>query len=233
MMTKFLAFSAFLVLAAANPAIRGSRVGYLADQSTTDAALKAKEPLPQYSALAETGDGGACTLPSAQDAWGAVSKNGDGRVDRQAFSAFAHSVVNDDSADFNTYVDDLFTAGVSMMLPSVKTDLGSHCFGEISRLLLDYYGDNGSPICAGQRLAPLWSTASKDSDGRVQMAAFTSAFTNDPRVPANQQAAFDTYLESLFAVGASMMPSDLQRNPLSLGQHCFGAAEQMVDEFYF
>jgi hypothetical protein len=211
MMTKplALAFSAFLVLAAATPAIRGSRAGYLTDQATTDAALKATEPLPQYSTLDETGDGDGCTLPSAQDAWATVSKNGDGRVDSQAFSDFAHSVVNDDSASFNTYVDDLFTAGVSMMLPHVKTDLGSHCFGEISKLLLDYYGDNGSPICAGQRLAPLWGTATKDSDGRVQMAAFMSAFENDPRVSTDsEQAAFDTYLESLFAVGASMMPSD-------------------------
>ena len=136
MMTKplALAFSAFLVLAAATPAIRGSRAGYLTDQATVDAALKATEPLPQYSTLDETGDGGGCTLPSAQDAWAMVSKNDDGRVDSQAFSDFAHSVVNDDSADFNTYVDDLFTAGVSMMLPNVKTDLGSHCFGEISKL---------------------------------------------------------------------------------------------------
>jgi len=174
------------------------------------------------------------------------------RVPRRVFQDYCMNFcppdvdLNEEWPPFVTYVNALFDAGTSMMLPAQKEDLGKHCFGYASLLVGEFYGPLPQDrLCLNQAYKPDdiyaevrimldedWAAVEKDADGRVTIDAFINIFFakyNDFLV--NETAPYyQAFLEQLFNTSLSMM---LPEEKTTLGGHCFRYAALMAGEFYF
>lgn len=167
------------------------------------------------------------------------------RVDRDLFiSQFLDNTGPDVEALHLSYLQSVFDGAVAMMLPTVKTDLGKHCFTYASILAEEFYAADGSApdklgLVAGANaeLDADWAAVSKNSEGRVALESFKQFYTNkysfDLQVQG-QMVAFTSFLEKVFLSARVMMlllPDKFAKG--TLGGHCFRYAGLMVGEFYF
>merc|ERR1719162_2315877 len=140
-----------------------------------------------------------------------------------------------DSSSFRTYLNNVFDLGLAMMLPTVKSDLGRHCFSYGYILSKEFYGDEPLDVMdfkSNDDLDLLWGAVAKDAAGRVTAPAFKASMhvTLDPGHSAEEVAALDTYLDKVFTTSLSMM---LPASKTTLGSHCFRYAAMAAGEFYF
>merc|ERR1719162_985294 len=140
-----------------------------------------------------------------------------------------------DSSSFRTYLNNVFDLGLAMMLPTVKSDLGRHCFSYGYILSKEFYGDEPLDVLDlnyDVDLDALWGTVAKDADGRVTASAFKAAMHAklDPEHRDEEVAALDTYLDKVFTTSLSMM---LPASKTTLGSHCTRYAAMAAGEFYF
>merc|ERR1719162_2965297 len=140
-----------------------------------------------------------------------------------------------DSPSFRMYLNDVFDLGLAMMLPTVKSDLGRHCFSYGYILSKEFYGSkplDSMDLDSDVDLDDLWSVVAKDAAGRVTAPAFKVAMHAklDPGHSPEEVAALDTYLDKCFTTSLSMM---LPASKTTLGSHCFRYAAMAAGEFYF
>lgn len=180
--------------------------------------------------------------------------NHNSRVPRDAFvgvcelSSGFDSGTNRDALE--TYCHGLFDAGLAMMLPSQKQDLGKHCFGYTLLLAQEFYGDPGPADLLGfdadaddetnKRLEDVraggssdWKAVKKDNNGRVTYQAFQDYFLNkfghDLLLSSDAETDFRSFLPTVFAAALDMMLGTKK----TLGSHCFRYAGVLVHEYYF
>jgi len=183
----------------------------------------------------DSGDDGASI---AADAWALahVGIAADARVGRDLFVETCVSGSSfPDSSSFRTYLNNVFDLGLAMMLPTVKSDLGRHCFSYGYILSKEFYGDEPLDVMdfkSNDDLDALFGAVAKDADGRVTASAFKAAMHAklDPGHSAEEVAALDTYLDKVFTTSLSMM---LPASKTTLGSHCFRYAAMAAGEFYF
>lgn len=178
----------------------------------------------------------------------------DGRVDQDMFVAAFVQQQRDDH-HFRAYVEAIFKASTAMMLPSLKKDLGKHCFGYGALLANEFYTSSGSSAdglglvsgssgcdttqlqLARASLNADFAAVAKDLDGRVNETAFVNFYMQKNAgllAASGSSAAYQRFLHHCFYIGRSMMlklPDKFKKN--SLGGHCFRYSGLMAGEFYF
>jgi len=169
-----------------------------------------------------------------QSDWSRVKKTG-GRVTRDAFhhyfeAKYHHQLSSKAEATaYRTYINTLFNAAISMMLPAKKDSVGQHCFGAVAPMAGEFYFGRKAP---SKVLLEDWPNLDKDDEGRVTLATFKEHFKLKFRsllTPALEQS-YDKYLNSVFEAAVSMMLPSKKR---TVGQHCYKYASELADEFYF
>jgi len=90
--------------------------------------------------------------PDLDADWTAVENDGAGRVTQAAFKdamkqKHGSKVDTAHEAAFDTYLDQAFTVGLSMMLPAEKSSLGGHCFRYAALAAGEFYfTDKGADV---------------------------------------------------------------------------------------
>lgn len=208
--------------------------------------------------------GNSCTAPvspqsSVAHRWAmahAGKSDQSSRVPRDDFLDVCYEIVDipDGKEDaFDQYANALFDTGTALMLPAQKTDLGKHCFGYMTLLAPEFYGDKfyGDKPKDSLSLAVKkkpddefsdvradfdadWERVPKDATGRVTEDAFVNYFTakyemKQKLVPQTKYI-YMMFLKQNFKTCLSMM---LPEKKSTLGGHCFRYGALVAGEFYF
>lgn len=183
-------------------------------------------------------------------AWAKVDKDPNtSRVSREDFISFCIRelpVPQVKREAFETYLGAIFEASTAMMLPSVKNDLGQHCFGYGFLLAGEFYGDKPRDqlkLVAGSKpkdkltsvradLDRDWEQVLKDDNGRVTLYGFVNYFLekHSGSLDAATKGVYTMFLQKTFQSCLKMMLPDIKT---TLGGHCFRYGDLMAGEFYF
>mmetsp|Transcript_78579 Transcript_78579/g.139430 ORF Transcript_78579/g.139430 Transcript_78579/m.139430 type:complete len:225 (-) Transcript_78579:266-940(-) len=146
---------------------------------------------------------------------------------------------------FTTYLGSLFEASTAMMLPSVKSNLGKHCFGYGFLLAGEFYADKprdqlklAASSKPKDKLKALraefdhdWEQVLKDDNGRVTLYGFVNYFLqkHNGKLDGATKGVYTMFLQKTFESCLKMMGD----NKTTLDGHAFRYGDLMAGEFYF
>jgi len=150
--------------------------------------------------------------------WPNLDKDDEGRVTLATFKEhfmlkFRSLLTPALEQSYDKYLNSVFEAALSMMLPAKKSTVGQHCYKYASELADEFYFTD-------------WTAVKKNHAGRVTEHAFVAYFSKKNRGTDD----YVQYLRSLFHTGTRMM---LPARKDTLGIHCFNNAAALAGEFYF
>mmetsp|Transcript_113945 Transcript_113945/g.207283 ORF Transcript_113945/g.207283 Transcript_113945/m.207283 type:complete len:229 (-) Transcript_113945:43-729(-) len=171
------------------------------------------------------------------------------RVPREDFLDACYDFVEVPEAKedaFEQYTNALFDTGTALMLPAQKTDLGKHCFGYMTLLAPEFYGDKPQDnLALAASVKPLddfsevrddldndWEKVPKDSSGRVTEDAFVNYFVTKHSAKLVPQTVY-VYMQFLKQNFKSCLAMMLPEAKSTLGGHCFRYGALIAGEFYF